>query len=158
MTERAGRVTGFFHAGLAVADIDRSLGFYRDALGLEVDSDTTRDREELEPVREIIGVDAETVRVLFLRVPGSETMVELFEYEGIEQSSAAGPPWNLAAAHICLFVDDLDPIYERLRAGGYETLRPPFAIRTGPHAGAKALYAVDPDGAHVELYQRPAEG
>jgi catechol 2,3-dioxygenase-like lactoylglutathione lyase family enzyme len=29
-------VTGFFHAGVTVKDMDASLGFYRDGLGLEV--------------------------------------------------------------------------------------------------------------------------
>ena len=32
-------VTGFFHAGVTVSDMDAALRFYRDGLGLEVSSD-----------------------------------------------------------------------------------------------------------------------
>ncbi len=36
-------ITGFFHGGIAVSDMDRSLAFYRDALGMEVHFDITVD-------------------------------------------------------------------------------------------------------------------
>jgi catechol 2,3-dioxygenase-like lactoylglutathione lyase family enzyme len=39
----ASLITGFFHGGIAVSDMERSLAFYRDALGLEVFFDVTLD-------------------------------------------------------------------------------------------------------------------
>jgi catechol 2,3-dioxygenase-like lactoylglutathione lyase family enzyme len=155
-SEAPGRVTGFFHAGLTVSDMERSLGFYRDILGLEVVSDTTRDGEQLVPLREVIGVDAEVARVVFLSVPGSDAKVELFAYEGLEQQPAAARPWDVAAGHFCLYVDDADAVCEQLAELGYKTRNPVNTIASGPHAGAKAVYTIDPDGYHVELYQRAA--
>ena len=62
-------VVGFFHGGINVADLDRSLGFYRDVLGLDV----LWERVFAEPyIFEIIGQHAEQVRAAYLRVPGSE--------------------------------------------------------------------------------------
>lgn len=155
-TTANGRVTGFFHAGLTVADMERSLGFYRDLLGLEVVSDTTRDGDELAPLREVIGVHPEVARVVFLEVPESGGVkVELFAYEGLEQQPAAARPWDVAAGHFCLYVDDAEAICRRLEERGHKTRNPLKTISSGPHAGAKAVYTIDPDGYHVELYQRP---
>ena len=42
-------ITGFFHGGIAVSDMERSLAFYRDALGLEVHFDVDARRGRLRP-------------------------------------------------------------------------------------------------------------
>jgi lactoylglutathione lyase len=154
-TAAPGKVTGFFHAGLTVGDMERSLNFYRDILGLEVVSDTTRDGGELAPLREVIGVDPQVARVVFLEVPESGGVkVELFAYEGLEQQPAAARPWDVAAGHFCLYVDDAEAVLRRLDEQGYKTRNPLKTISSGPHEGAKAVYTIDPDGYHVELYQR----
>jgi catechol 2,3-dioxygenase-like lactoylglutathione lyase family enzyme len=146
-----GQVLGFFHVGITVSDMDEALGFYRDVLGLEVESDSMRVAEQIEPV---VGVSPESVRVVFLTVPGCDAKVELFQYSGIEQFSASGRPWDIAAGHFCLYVDDAAAVYERLLAAGYRSRRPLRTIPDGPHRGASAVYTIGPDGYHVELYQR----
>ena len=40
------RITGFFHGGIAVSDMERSLAFYRDLLGMEIHFDITVDAVE----------------------------------------------------------------------------------------------------------------
>jgi catechol 2,3-dioxygenase-like lactoylglutathione lyase family enzyme len=153
-----GKVTGFFHAGLTVSDMERSLLFYRDTLGLEVVSDTTRHGDELEPLRTVIGVHPEVARVVFLEVPNSGGVkVELFAYEGVEQHVASARPWDVAAGHFCVYTDDADALYGRLVERGYSTRNPVRTITSGPHTGAKAVYMKDPDGYLVECYQ-PATG
>jgi catechol 2,3-dioxygenase-like lactoylglutathione lyase family enzyme len=153
--DREARTDGFFHIGITVADIDRSLVFYRDILGLEVTSDTTRQQDELGSLRTIIGVDAETARIAFLRVPPTDDVfVELFQYTGVEQHPASARPWDLAASHCCFYVHDAEEVYRRLLDGNYRTRGPLTTVASGPHAGAKAVYAIDPDGYVVEIYQR----
>ena len=54
------RITGFFHGGVAVSDMDRSLAFYRDLLGLEVHFDITVDAVDY--VRTLLGIEMRDVR------------------------------------------------------------------------------------------------
>jgi catechol 2,3-dioxygenase-like lactoylglutathione lyase family enzyme len=147
-----GHVTGFFHVGLTVGDMDEALRFYRDALGLELESLGERPGDAVAPV---IGVEPERIIVAWLRVPGSDSRVEIFEYQGIERFSAAARPCDIGYGHFCLHVDDLDAVYQRLRDAGYHSRREPFTVTSGPHLGAKAVYATSPDGYNVELYQAP---
>jgi catechol 2,3-dioxygenase-like lactoylglutathione lyase family enzyme len=145
-----GRVTGFFHVGLTVRSMDEALRFYRDALGLELESLGERPGAAVAPV---VGVEPERLVVAWLRVPGSDARLELFEYQGIERFSAAARPCDIGYGHVCLYVDDLDLAYRRLREGGYGSRREPFTVESGPHRGARAVYATSPDGYNVELYQ-----
>jgi catechol 2,3-dioxygenase-like lactoylglutathione lyase family enzyme len=145
-------VCGFFHAGITVRDMEESLRFYRDALGLEVIDRWTA------PGRHVAGILAVSPRELaatFLRVPGSDVQIELFEYRGIERHPASCRPCDWGAGHICLFVDDLDGLYAHLLASGYGARSEVVRVTRGSFAGAKVVYALDPDGYPVELFQRP---
>jgi catechol 2,3-dioxygenase-like lactoylglutathione lyase family enzyme len=147
-----GSVVGFFHAGVTVSDMDRSLRFYRDGLGFEVASLGVTGGPQAE---EIWNMQVANVKVCFLKVPGSDTMVELFEFEEIERHSGSTRPCDYGAGHFCLFVDDADAVYARLHEAGFRARgKGPIEIKRGPRAGAKAVYVKDPDGYHVELYQR----
>jgi catechol 2,3-dioxygenase-like lactoylglutathione lyase family enzyme len=154
----ASAVDGFFHVGVSVADMDGSLAFYRDVLGLEVVSDTVRTGAELDGVRKLVGVDPERVRITLLSVPGSERVfLELFAYQGADQHLATARPWDLAAGHMAFYVGDADAVHARALAAGCGARSPVTEVTSGPHAGAKAVYLIDPDGYHVEIYQ-PATG
>src|SRR4051794_602173 len=145
-------VTGFFHAGVTVSDMDRSLRFYHDALGLEIASDAITGGEH---AQRIWNLPVTTVRVVFLRVPASNALIELFEFRDIERHAASARPCDFGAGHLCLFADDLDALYARLDGLGYTSRSGGVVtIGHGRHAGAKAVYVIDPDGYHVELYQR----
>ncbi len=154
MKQDSGAVVGFFHAGVTVSDMDAALRFYRDALGLELSSLGKTGGPQ---ASEIWNMSAEDVKVAFLSVPGSEAMIELFEFKGMERHPASARPCDYGAGHFCLFVDDIDRAFERVAGAGFRARSErPVEILAGPHAGARAIYLVDPDGYHVELYERPA--
>ena len=56
------------------------------------------------------------MRVVFLSVPGSDAVVELFEFSGIERHGASARPMDYGAGHFCLFVDDAEAMLARLTA------------------------------------------
>jgi lactoylglutathione lyase len=146
-------VTGFFHAGVTVSDMDESLRFYRDGLGLEPLSDGITGGES---ARRIWNMDPGKVRVVFLKVPGSDTVVELFEFPDVERHSASARPCDYGAGHFCLYVDDAEGLHAELAAAGFGSRSDEvITIGQGPFAGAKAVYLKDPDGYHVELFQKP---
>jgi len=147
-------VTGFFHSGVTVRDMDRALVFYRDGLGLEQEFDRILDAPYL---RTVLGLDFEHIRAVYLRIPGGG-FVELLEYVGIERMSAESRPCDFGAGHLCLYVDDVDAMHARLVGLGFRARSADVvAITAGPNEGARSCYMIDPDGYAVELFQkRPA--
>ncbi len=152
----ASLITGFFHGGIAVSDMERSLVFYRDTLGLEIQFDVTIDAVDY--VRSLMGIEMRDCRVVYLRVPGSEgVFVELLEYHGTDARPTPDPrSWDPGTGHLCFHVSDAEALLRRALDAGYRT-RSASAQRipVGPNTGAMAAYLIDPDGYHIELYQRP---
>jgi catechol 2,3-dioxygenase-like lactoylglutathione lyase family enzyme len=145
-------ITGFFHAGVTVSDMERALTFYRDLLGLDVVSDGMTGGDS---ARRIWNIEPGKVRVVFLRVPGSDSMVELFEFGDVEKHSASARPQDYGAGHFCLYTDDAEGLHARAVEAGFRSRGGEVVtIDRGPHSGVKAVYLVDPDGYHVELYQK----
>ena len=151
-TATAGQVTGFFHGGITVGDMDRSLVFYRDGLGLEIEFDRKLDGAYL-PI--VLGLDFAYIRGVYLRIPGGG-FVELLEYHGIERFAAAARPCDPGGGHLCLFVDDVAAVHARLTGLGFKARSEAVVdITSGPNTGARSCYIADPDGFAVELFQRP---
>jgi len=131
-----------------------SLRFYREGLGLKVHLDQTLDADYL---REVLDVDFTAVRAVYLSIPGSG-FLELLEYHDIEKLSAAARPQDFGAGHVCLYVDGIDELADRLLAyGGTSRSAGPVDITSGPNAGARSIYMRDPDEYSVELFQRRIE-
>jgi catechol 2,3-dioxygenase-like lactoylglutathione lyase family enzyme len=142
------------HTGFTVSDLDRSLHFYRDLLGLEV---VAEQEKQGGYVAAIVGYPDAHVRMAHLRVPGADHVVELFQYLA-PAGDAVGTiePRNVGSPHLCFVMDDLPSLYERLRASGVDSFfSPPVEVDTGINAGGLALYLRDPDGIPVELFQPP---
>ena len=144
-------VTGFFHGGVTVRDMDQALVFYRDGLGLELEFDRILDAPYLKAV---LGLEFDHIRAVYLRLPGGG-FVELLEYVGIERMSAESRPCDYGAGHLCLFVDDVETMHAKLVRLGFAARSPAVVdITAGPNAGARSCYMSDPDGYAVELFQR----
>ncbi len=121
-------VTGLDHLVLDVADVERSLAFYVDRLGLTpMRVDEWRRGEILFPS---VRIDATTI-------------IDLL----------AGAPTGENVNHFCLVVDPVD--LEALAASGrFEVVDGP-GIRFGAQGNATSLYVRDPDGNTVELRHYP---
>jgi lactoylglutathione lyase len=144
-------VTGFFHGGITVRDMDRSLVFYRGGLGLEQEFDRILDAPYLKTV---LGLDFDHIRAVYLRIPGGG-FVELLEYHGVERFPAASRPCDYGAGHLCLYVDDVEAVHARLVGLGFTARSAEVVdITAGPNAGARSCYMADPDGYAVELFQK----
>jgi glyoxylase I family protein len=141
-------VTGLHHASLTVADLDRSLHFYRDLLGVAV-------REQVDAAAEtfsaVAGEAAQNVRIADLDL-GDGRVLELIE----RRDGNAAP--DHAGSHIAFQVDDIVATYRRLVKAGVQARSKPQSLgpEAGRHwAGCIVVYMTDPDGATVELVQVP---
>ncbi len=146
------KIVGAHHTSFTVAELEKSLTFFRDGLGLEVVS-----RREIadDYFGHVVGLPGCRVRAALLRVPGSAHHVELFQYLTPPGRPSAPRPCDPGSTHLALLVDDLPAMCERLRAAGADFVSAPVAIDAGPNAGGKAVYLRDPNGVLVELFQPP---
>ncbi len=148
-TDEGGVVCGFSHAGITVADLDRSIAFY-ELLGYEMFARWVRTEEYL---RELVGYPTVEMHAAVLRNDNVGVFLELLEYRNIERKEIDPSNGNPGTAHICLFVKGLEPLWERLKAAGVEAVSEPVSPTVGPNKGALAIYLIDPDGYRVELVE-----
>lgn len=145
-------ITGVSHTSFTVSSLERSIGFYRDVLGLEVVMTMER---RAQWIAEMTGFEGAALRIAVLRWPGEEHFVELIEYEAPHVGGVASATNVVGSAHLGFFVEDIDAEYERLCAAGVQFVAPPARVAEPPSAGAWAAYFRDPDGIPLELQQRP---
>ena len=146
-------VSGTLHTGFSVRDLDEAIAFYG-LLGCEV---IWRREVTEQYFRDIVGVPEAVVQAAHLRIPGSDHIVELFEYD------PQGEPANLKPntpghTHLCFRVDDLRTMYAELAAAGARFVSPPILVTAGVNTGGYGLYMFDPSGNQLELFQPPRTG
>jgi catechol 2,3-dioxygenase-like lactoylglutathione lyase family enzyme len=148
-------VRAVFHTGLTVSDLERSIAFYRDLLGLEL---ITQWESSQEYLRTVVGFPDAELRIALLKVPAmdggvSGHHVELLEYRQPRGTRGDPRTCNPGNAHVAFMVTDLDAMYRDLSGRGVRFKSPPVEITHGRNKGAKAVYLWDPDDITLELVQ-----
>jgi catechol 2,3-dioxygenase-like lactoylglutathione lyase family enzyme len=145
------QLTGISHTSFTVSDLERSLAFYRDLLGMEVLVEVQREGEFIE---QVVGFPGASLRIVGLRLrQGSDHILELIEYRAPQGNCIDLRTCNPGVAHICFITDDIHSTYESLRAKGVQFKSPPVRIPSGPSEGGFDAYFLDPDGITLELSQ-----
>jgi catechol 2,3-dioxygenase-like lactoylglutathione lyase family enzyme len=140
------------HVGLCVSDLDRSLRFYTEGLGFEV--------QERRPGGDVFAALAEVeppVQLLAQFVVKDSTRLELLAWP---QPGVHGKPSQtrnqLGLTHLCFQVDDIEAVETRLVAlGGTLMEETRTKLRDGSEFdGSEFVVVQDPDGTRIELLQR----
>ncbi len=151
-TSRSFRIIAADHTGFTVANLERSLSFWRDVLGFEL---SHRAHHTGELASEVTGVPGAEILIAVLKAPGHR--IELLEYLAPPDRKRIAPrPCDVGSVHVALTVDDLDAILKVIAASGWEPAGKPQTLTTGPNAGKRVAYVRDPDGTTIELMQRPS--
>jgi catechol 2,3-dioxygenase-like lactoylglutathione lyase family enzyme len=141
---------------LYVGNLDRSIAFYRDVIGLELPPRAgpppwTADPDVLRVHNTIGGA----YRVATLKLPGAppSSGLELVEYRGINRKPVRPRIQDVGAATIILTVRDLDAIWARVKASGASVATTGGGPVTVSLDGVntRAVMVKDPDGSLVEL-------
>ncbi|TAJ25609.1 MAG: VOC family protein [Nitrospirae bacterium] len=125
------RVKKLLHTRMRVSDMDRTIAFYRDVLGLQV-----LERK----------VSPRGSHLAFLAVPNSAELIELCSFP------PSGPvKVQEDLVHLAFAVENLDETIRALHAKG-------VTITDGPtttSSGSRFLFIDAPDGYEVELIEQP---
>ena len=131
MTESM-KVRKLLHTRMRVSDLDLTIQFYTDVLGLEVLERKTSPRGS---------------QLAFLKVPNSDELIELTSFP------PSGPVRvQEDLVHLAFQVDNLDDTIVLLNAKGVKITDGP----TQTSSGSRFIFIDAPDGYEIELIERPA--
>jgi catechol 2,3-dioxygenase-like lactoylglutathione lyase family enzyme len=142
---------GLHHVGITVKDLDASIRFYHDVLGLSFVNEPSPWFEG-EGVGKAVGVPGAALRQVSLKL--GDTTLELLEYSS-PPSQTSGPLLsnNLGASHVAFLVDDIHAKKAELEAKGIEFYSDVNVVDEGVLAGWRWVYFEDPDGYPLELVE-----
>jgi catechol 2,3-dioxygenase-like lactoylglutathione lyase family enzyme len=145
-------IRGVHHTAIIVRDLDRSIYFYHDVLGLELSQEPS-DWMEGEALAQGVGVPGARLRNALLRI-GSDSNLELLEYANRPEGNDTPIQQNyLGAMHLALRVDDIVAKKAELEAKGVDFLAEIGGFDEGALAGWRWVYFHDPDGIPLELVE-----
>jgi lactoylglutathione lyase len=125
------QVKKLLHTRMRVSDIDQTIKFYTEVLGLEVVERKTSPRGS---------------HLAFLKVPNSEELIELASFP------PSGPvKVQEDLVHLAFQVENLEKTMDELKAKG-------VPITDGPtvsSSGSRFIFIDAPDGYEIELIERP---
>ncbi len=139
------------HVGICVSDLERSVRFYRDLLGFELEHELAM---EGEPVATLLRLPDVKLAAVYLARDG--VRIELLHFP-----RPAAPPRReramneLGLTHLSFRVSDLDAVLVRLRDAGARILDE--TVLRFPEFQSAACFVTDPDGQLIELVQAPGD-
>jgi lactoylglutathione lyase len=127
----------FLHTSITVRDMEESVRFYTEVLGLEFE----RRRR----------IPENRAEIAFVRDPASGARIELTHWDG-KDSFDAGEQLD----HLAFEVADLDRWLAEVRARGVRVAKEPFRLEGG---SGRIAFVLDPNDVWIEMIERsPASG
>lgn len=142
------------HIGITVSNIERSINFYRDILGLKFIGEAVMEGKETDA---LFAMDNCKVKIAYLN--GSDNIIappiELLEFISPETIKSESKLNKISASEICFRVENIDKVYKHLIDNNAECLSAPqeFDLASYGFSKSKALYFKDPDGIILELME-----
>lgn len=143
-------ISGMHHCSVAVLNLERSVKFYRDILGLEL-LYIAKDHGDEETSK---GVGVENAKMDIAMFKAGNTNVELIEYKNPKGRPYDRLPCDIGCMHLAFQVQDINKVYIELVDKGIKFNSPPIRITEGSLKGWKWTYFPDPDGAQLELVEQ----
>lgn len=148
-------LVNLFHFSFTVSNLERSIEFYRDVVGMKLVHTMIHDQ----PYTSVqVGFKDAYLKVALFTIEGfpetrSGHLLELIEYvnpRGEPTDTATNRP---GVAHLAFQVDDLHAEYQRMKALGVRFRSEPVAITAGRNKGGWTVYFLDPDNITLEMVQ-----
>jgi catechol 2,3-dioxygenase-like lactoylglutathione lyase family enzyme len=150
----------YFHFSFTVSDIEQSVDFYGNKLGLKLVHRMVHDQAYTSTQ---IGFANALLKVALFTLPAmpqgqspSGHFLELIEYANPRGEPTDTSTNRPGAAHLALQVEDIHAEFERLKSLGVRMKSSePVKITHGRHTGGWTCYMLDPDNITLEMVQLP---
>ncbi|MDP3062362.1 MAG: VOC family protein [Chloroflexota bacterium] len=142
-------LAAYGHSSFTVSDLERSLDFYVNVLGMVMGRRWERVGPEIEGVTGVAGA-----RLKMASVQLGDFTLELIQYVGGAGVRLDPRINNVGAAHIAFTVRDIEKLCQELKRKGVRFYGTPTRLKNlwgGPDV--VGVYISDPDGATIELVE-----
>lgn len=136
------------HTSFTVSDLDRSLGFYIDVLGMTLIDVAERSQEFSEKVT---GIPKAHLKIAYLDAWGHK--LELIQYLSPRGRKDELRTCDIGCAHLAFNVTNLNDLYHGLKTR-VRFKSEPQVIPVGPNENGLCVYLTDPDGITLEFIQQ----
>jgi catechol 2,3-dioxygenase-like lactoylglutathione lyase family enzyme len=139
------------HIAITVSETERSLHFYRDALGLEQVEQHQLDGAKIEKALGVAGANAQSTRMAAKGTPS--ILIDLMEFRTPAKEPVLAPTGAVGSTHFALAVENLSEVYRSVSGGkgSYEFVSEPVTFDLYRGLGDRCSSTRDPDGNVVEL-------
>jgi catechol 2,3-dioxygenase-like lactoylglutathione lyase family enzyme len=134
------------HASFTVSNLEKSIIFYKDILGLKLLDTSTRGVEFSQKVTGIQGAD---LKIAYFEV--NNCRIELIEYLAPKGQKIDTTTSNVGSAHICFNVDNFTDFVMKLKKNNVKFSGEVCEIPGGPNKGKNVLYFEDNDSNSIEI-------
>jgi glyoxylase I family protein len=141
-------VQNFVHVGISVFDLEKSVRFYTEVMGMEVDY---RAYHMGEKISRVVGLQDAELNICVVKK--NDVRIELIDYGNqVKKLPEYKDQDSPGLIHISFMVADVDAEYRRLKSMGFEFNSEPMVTREN---GPKICYFRGPDNVIMELYEVP---
>ncbi len=146
-------INGIHHTSFTVSNMERSIAFYRDSLGMKVTWDSVQAGVQFKgPVADnVTNCPGTEQRIVFLATVDSR--IELVEYTPTGKQLLDNKASDTGSAHVCFKTDDIQELYQKLLANNVRLHCAPQSLDF-----AQVMYFRDPDGIILEATQGQLPG
>lgn len=133
------------HISFTISDLDASVDFYKNVLGLDLLDISDRDAAFSEKVT---GIKGAKLRIAYMST--KNCCIELIQYtppgKKIDTSTC-----NIGSPHVCFYVNDFKEFMKKLMENKVKIVNDPQLIPAGPNKGKYVVYTEDPDSNTLEF-------
>lgn len=133
------------HSGFIVKDLDRSLGFYKDILEMNLKMRWIETPEQCD-----VGMGVPGCKLELAQVVGYGGEIELIQFLTSEGTDAPIEPNHIGIGHVSFEVNDLAAMVEYLESRGVKMASERMIV---PELNITWIHILDPDGIRIELMQ-----
>jgi catechol 2,3-dioxygenase-like lactoylglutathione lyase family enzyme len=153
-----GIVIGFQNLIHTVANVDRSVAFYRDAFGMEVNGTGPAKAPAENPrIQQMTNTRGAKFRVASVKIPGADFSLEFTEFTNIDRNPVVSGMRDPGNSMLNLRVKDIDAIMPVLLKAGATVITTGGQVMERKNAtnntSNRAIFLHDPDGFVMELEQ-----
>jgi glyoxylase I family protein len=141
-------ISDIHHTSFTVSDMERSVAFYRDILGMKVVRDSVQAGAEFkgETTDNLTNCPGTELHIVFLSI--NERLIELVQYTPEGKSLMDNKTSDTGSAHVCFQMENIQAFYKKLSAHKVRMHCTPQNL-----GGVWVMYFRDPDGIVLEVMQ-----
>jgi catechol 2,3-dioxygenase-like lactoylglutathione lyase family enzyme len=135
------------HAGLVITNLNKSLYFYQNLLGLKIQKRNYESGHFIDKILKLKNIEVETIKMS----ANDGSLIELLYFKSHpKKNDPKRKIYTIGPSHLAFTVENLEAVYKRLEKAGVKFNSLPSI---SPDGLVKVAFCKDPDGTYIELVE-----